>query len=74
MAGVYDKVWMVTQDGKPLRRGLTKSQADKQAAELARGFESHRANDKRRVAEFDVKLDRELIASHDANWNWLKEQ
>ena len=52
---------------------LTKSQAERQAADLAKGYESHRANDKRRVAAFDVKLDTELIRSHDANWNWLRE-
>lgn len=73
MLGVYDKVWMVTQDGRPLRRGLSKPEAERQAAQLAKGYESHRANDKRRVAEFDVKLDKELIGGHDANWKWLKE-
>ena len=51
-----DKVYMVTQDGRPLERGLSKSEAERRAAYLARGYESHRASDRRRVAEFDVKL------------------
>ena len=53
-----DKVYMVTQDGRPLERGLSKSEAERRAAYLARGYESHRASDRRRVAEFDVKLGR----------------
>lgn len=59
---------MVVQDGAPLRRGLTRQQAEQHAAYLARGYESHRANDKRRVAEFEVKPDKGLIAELDANW------
>lgn len=59
---------MVVQDGAPLKRGLTRRQAEQHAAYLARGYESHRANDKRRVAEFEVKPDKGLIAELDANW------
>lgn len=51
------QLYAVYQDGRPLHRGLSKSQAEKYAAYLANGYESHRANDKRRVAEFDIKLD-----------------
>jgi hypothetical protein len=69
MPGVY----MVTQDGRPLRRGLSRSEAERQADKLARGYESHRASDRRRVAEFDVKLDRDLVAQHDDNWKRRKE-
>lgn len=69
MPGVY----MVTQDGRPLRRGLSRSEAERHAAFLARGYESHRASDKRRVAEFEVELDRDLVAQHDANWKTRKD-
>ena len=68
MPGVY----MVTQEGRPLQRGLSRSEAERHAAYLARGYESHRANDKRRVAEFEVKLDNALVAAHDANWKQRK--
>lgn len=68
MPGVY----MVVQDGRPLHRGLSRSEAERHAAYLAQGYESRRANDKRRVAEFEVKLDRDLVAEHDANWKQRK--
>lgn len=66
-------VYMVTQDGRPLKRGLSRPDAERYADYLARGYESHRANDKRRVAEFEVRLDKELVAASDANWKLLKE-
>lgn len=65
--------YMVVQDGRPLRRGLSYSAAVAYADKLARGYESHRASDKRRVAEFEVKKDTNLITTHDQNWKWLKE-
>lgn len=61
-------LYMVVQDGRPLKRGLSFAQAEAHAAYLARGYESHRASDKRRVAEFEVKLDKGLLAELDANW------
>jgi hypothetical protein len=66
------KEYMVVQDGKPLRRGLSREEAERHAAYLAHGFESKRANDKRRVAEFEIKKDKGLIAELDANWKALK--
>jgi hypothetical protein len=66
-------LYMVTQDGRPLKRGLSKSEAERHAAYLATGYESHRASDRRRVAEFDVKLDTELVAQHDENWKRRKD-
>lgn len=68
-----DRLWMVTQDGRPLRRGLTRPEAEQYANYLARGYESHRASDKRRVAEFDIRLDTTLMAEHDANYKSFKE-
>ena len=49
---------MVTQDGRVMKRGLSRSIAEAYAAYLAKGYESHRASDKRRVAEFEIKLDK----------------
>lgn len=64
---------MVTQDGRPLKRGLTRPEAERHAEYLAHGYESHAASSKRRVAEFEVKLDKALVAESDANFRWLKE-
>ncbi len=66
-------LWQVVQDGRPLRRGLTRSDAERYADQLARGYERHRASDKRRVAEFDIRLDTTLMAEHDANYTLFKE-
>lgn len=65
--------YVVLQDGRPLRGGLSKSEAEAFAAKLARGYESHRASDKRRVAEFEVKPDHALMREHDENWKFIKE-
>lgn len=59
------QLYAVYQDGRPLKRGLSRKQAERHAAYLAEGYESHRANDKRRVAEFEVKLDHELMKQAD---------
>lgn len=66
-------LWAVYQDGRPLRRGLTRADADRQADFLARGYESHRAGNKRRVAEFEVKPDYGLNKELDDNWKLFKE-
>lgn len=64
--------WMVTQDGTPLRRGLTRPEAERYAAYLARGYLSKRANDKRRVAEFDIKPDTGYMRELDESWKTRK--
>jgi len=65
-------LWMVVTDGRPLRRGLTRSQAESYAAYLANGFESKRANEKRRVAEFDIKPDTGIVKALDENYKAWK--
>lgn len=65
-------LWQVVQDGRPLKRGLSRRDAENYATQLARGYERHRASDKRRVAEFDIKLDTTLMAEHDANYMAFK--
>ena len=59
-------LYAVYQDGKPLKRGLSRHQAEQHAAYLAKGYESHKASDKRRVAEFDVKPDTGLMKDMDS--------
>lgn len=65
-------LWVVLQDGKPVKHGLSRSQAERHAAYLAQGYLSHRANDKRRIAEFDIKPDKGLLKDLDENWKALK--
>lgn len=59
---------MVTQDGKPIRRGLTRLEAERHADYVARGYFRHRANEKRRVAEFDIKPDTGMMKELDELW------
>ena len=61
-------LYVVTQDGKPVKHGLSRQQAERHAAYLAKGYESKRANDKRRVAEFEIKPDTSLLKELDKNW------
>lgn len=65
-------LWLVSQDGRPLKRGLSRREAEQYANYLARGYEGHRASDKRRVAEFDIKPDTTLMAEHDKNYMAFK--
>lgn len=65
-------LFMIVQDGKPIKRGLSRSQAERHAAYLADGYLSHRANDKRRIAEFNIKPDVGLLKELDENWKALK--
>lgn len=66
-------LWMVTQDGRALKRALTRKQAEDYAAYLARGFESKRAYDNRRVAEFDIKPDTGSVKDFDERYKAWKE-
>ena len=64
--------YVVMQDGRPIKHGLSREQAERHAAYLANGYLSHRANDKARVAEFEVKVDTALMRDLDENWKALK--
>jgi hypothetical protein len=64
--------YVVMQDGRPVRHGLSRQQAERHAAYLAEGYLAHRANDKRRVAEFEVKVDTALMRDLEENWKALK--
>ena len=64
--------YAVYQDGRPIKHGLSRQQAERHAAYLAEGYLSHRANDKRRVAEFEVKVDKALMRDLEENWKALK--
>lgn len=61
-------IWAVYQDGAPLKRGLTRRQAEQYAAHMANGYYKHRANEKQRIAEFEIKPDKGLIKELDENW------
>lgn len=65
--------YTVLQDGRPLRRGLTRRAAESFAAQMASGFEARCTSDKRRVAEFEIRRDTAMVAEHDANYKRLKE-
>lgn len=65
-------LWMVVQDGRPLKRALTRKQAESYAAYLAHGFESKRAFDNRRVAEFDIKPDTGTMKDLDERYKAFK--
>jgi len=62
------RLWMVCQDGAAIKRGLSRTEAERYADYLARGYESHRANDKRRVAEFTIKEDKSVIDKLYHSW------
>jgi hypothetical protein len=66
-------LWAVYQDGRPLHRGLDRAKAERLAAYLANGYESRRANDKRRVAEFDVRPDTGANKELDEIWKHRKD-
>lgn len=64
--------YAVYQDGRPIKHGLSRQQAERHAAYLAEGYLSHRANDKARVAEFEVKVDTALMRDLEENWKAFK--
>jgi len=64
---------MLVQDGAPTMRGLTWAQAEQEAAKRAKKYEGHVGGTSRRVPEYNIKLDTALIAEHDMNYRWWKE-
>lgn len=70
---ITESIYMITIDGKPYKRGLTRAQAEAHASEMVNGFEGKRASDKRRIGCFEVKLDKEAIAREDGLYNWVKQ-
>lgn len=70
---ISEAVYMVTIDGKPHKRNLTKAQADAYASEMVNGFEGKRASDKRRIGCFEVKLDKEAVSYDDGLYHWAKQ-
>lgn len=70
---ITEAVFMITIDGRPYLRGLTKAQAEAHASELCNGYEQKRASDKRRIGCFEVKLDKEAVAREDGLYTWAKQ-
>ena len=66
------EAFMVLQDGQPVKRGLSRSQAERHAAYMADGYLKARSNDKRRIAEFRVVPDTGLLKELDENWKAFK--
>lgn len=66
------EAFMVLQDGQPVKRGLSRVQAERHAAYMANGYLRTRANDKRRIAEFRVVPDTGLLKELDENWKAFK--
>ena len=67
-----DHCYMITIDGRPYRRGLTRRDAEAQASSLVNGYEGKRASDKRRIGCFEVKLDTEAVKAENALYRWAK--
>lgn len=60
----HDAFYMVTIDGRPYQRGLTRAQAEATCKEMQEGYESHRSSDKRRIGCFEIKTDKQAV-DHD---------
>ena len=56
------RLFVVTQDGRPLQRGLTEERARAYAKKMEEGMERHVAGTKLRVPAFDIVPDREIAA------------
>jgi hypothetical protein len=65
--------WMLKMNGAPIRRGLTRAQAEAMAAERERGYRTHRESDKQRVPIFEVCVDPQMAAQADANYRAYKQ-
>lgn len=65
--------WAVSCDGRLLERGLSRAQAEAFADKMAKGTLSKRAQDSRRVPEFNIIKDREYIAGFEMNHKLMKE-
>jgi len=70
---ITEDVYSVFLDGRPVQRGLTKTQAYQQAEYLAREQNRKNASDKRRNPEWDVRLDQQIIRSDDSLYKWAKQ-
>ncbi len=68
-----DACYMITIDGRPYQRNLTKAQAEAHASELCNGYERKRASDKRRIGCFEVKLDKDALAKEEHLYQWAKQ-
>lgn len=67
-----DRCYMITIDGRPYKRGLTRHEAEAHASYLVNGYEGKRASDKRRIGCFEVKLDTEAVKADNALYSWAK--
>ena len=70
---ISENVYSVYLDGKPIQRGLHKTEAYAYADYFARNVCRLKASDKRRAPELEVKLDKQITEEEDALYKWAKQ-
>jgi hypothetical protein len=71
--GLSNDLYCVSLDGRVLHSGLSRSQAERTAAQLACGCEKKRPGMSRRVPEFDIKPDLAARQERERNYKTWKE-
>jgi hypothetical protein len=68
------EMYVLCQDGKVIQRGFSSRAAAELAAKKhAEGYQRHSQSDKRRIPDFDVREDREVLAASNRNYRAYKE-
>lgn len=70
---ISNAIYSVYLDGRATQRGLTYEEAHRHANYLANGICRHKASDKRRAPEIEVKMDKQLLHDEDALYRWAKQ-
>ena len=66
------EVWCVTNMGRVLQRGLTYHEAERYAAYLQHGMDSHRGGTRIPMADFNIMPDRDAMAERDKLYKGAK--
>lgn len=66
------EVWCVTNMGRVLQRGMTHQQAERYAAYLQHGMDSHRGGTRIPMADFNIAPDRDAMADHEQGYRAAK--
>ena len=67
-----DEQYMLTLDGRPIQRGLSKQQADRLANEQQHLMDTHISGTKRRTGGVELKRDLGAISDSDALYKGMK--
>ena len=70
---VSDAIYSVYVDGRPIDRGLSKSQAYARAEAWAREQNRKNASTRQRNPEWEVRLDKEIVKTDDTLYQWAKQ-